>query len=261
MSTKPRSAPERLQEGLQRLGIHPVAWERYRPRGARGGAGGADRPQSALRVEGSEVFLEGPIIAADDEWIMDWLGITAYVTAGVVRDALAKIDGAATLVVNSPGGDVFEAASIVDTILEREADVDARVSGLAASAAAGLLLFAKRVECSPMSMVMFHRAWALAVGNAKEFAAFARLLDKVDRQLAGQIAGRVEGMDEAQALALLDGPEGQDGTWLTAQEAVDQGIADAVSGTDEPDPAMGSDDDDEELADRMRSRMRLAFSR
>ena len=108
---------------------------------------------------------------------------------------------------------------------------------------------------------MFHRAWALAVGNAKELAAFARLLDKVDRQLAGQIAGRIEGMDEAQALALLDGPEGQDGTWLTAQEAVDQGIADAVNGTDEPDPAMESDDDDEELADRMRSRMRLAFSR
>lgn len=253
------TAPNRVQEGLDRLGIHPNAWERYRPAGTITRGGGASTPQAALRVEGNEVYLEGPIIAADDEWIMEWLGITAYVTAGLLRTALARIDGPAVLVINSPGGDVFEAASIVDLMIQRESPVDVRVSGLAASAAAGLMLFAAAVQCSPLAMVMFHRAWAYAVGNSAELQALARLLDQVDGQLADAMAARVERLDRAGAMAILTGPEGQDGTWYTASEAVDAGFADGVTGMPgDDDPKDAGDDEDRQMLAHMRARHRAA---
>ena len=262
MATARRTAaPDRLQEGLDRLAIAPQAWQRYRPSGRAGRSDGEGQPQGALRVEGNEVFLEGPIIAAGDEWIMEWLGVRAYVTADQVRTALGRIDGAAVLVVNSPGGDVFEAAAIVDIVLEREAAVDARVAGLAASAAAGLLLFAREVRCSPMSMVMFHRAWAFGIGNSVELMALARLLEKVDRQLADQMAERVESLTREGAMAILAGPEGQDGTWYTAAEAVEAGFADGVTGGDKGDPQGGDEDEDRRMMDRMRQRMRAAYRR
>ena len=257
MATNRRQAPDRLHEGLQRLGIHPQAWDRYRGRVRSGGEG---RPSAALRVDASTVYLEGPIVAADDEWVMGWLGIDAYITAGGVRAALDTIEGDAVLAVNSPGGDVFEASAIVDALLQREEPVDMRVTGLAASAAAGLMLFCRRVECSPMSMVMLHRAWTGAWGNALELAAVARLLGQVDGQLADAMAQRVESLDRAAALAILDGPEGQDGTWYTAAEAVEAGLAEAVTGTDEPAPAAARDDGDAEMMGRMRARMRAAFA-
>ena len=255
------SAPDRVQEGLDRLGIAPQAWDRYRPAAARTGqSGGEAQPQQALRVEGNEVFMEGPIVGAGDEWIMEWLGVTAYVTAGQVRTALGRIDGEAVLVINSPGGDVFEGAAIVDIIVERAQPVDARVSGLAASAAAGLLLFCRTVQCSPMSMLMHHRAWALGIGNSAELQALARLLAQVDGQLADAMAARVDGLDRAGAMAILAGPEGQDGTWYTAQEAVDAGFADSVTGGDK-DPQDAGDEDDRRMLDQMRARHRAAHQR
>ena len=262
MATARRTnAPDRVQEGLQRLGIQPTAWERYRPSARAGQRGGEGSPQAALRVEGNEVFLEGPIIPPDDEWIMEWLGITAYVTAGLLRTALAKVEGEAVLVVNSPGGDVFEAAAIVDLLIEREAPVDIRVSGLAASAAAGLLFFCRAATCSPMAMVMFHRAWTFALGNSVELQATARLLDKVDGQLAEAMERRIEGLTREGALAILAGPEGQDGTWYTASEAVEAGFANAVTGMPEEDPEQGGDHDDREMMERMRARSRAAHQR
>ena len=241
METETGSGPSRVQEALQRLGIRPSVWERYRPRGDARERDGAGTPMQALRVDGSSVYLEGPIIPADDEWFFKWLGITAYVTANLVRAALDKIEGEATLVINSPGGDVFEASSIVDGLIERRGKgqvVNARVAGLAASAAASLLLYAKRVECSPLSMVMLHRAWSFAMGNSAELTATANLLAKVDRQLAGEMAKRT-GKSEDEAMAILAGPDGQDGTWYSASEAVDAGFADAVAGEDPPEPDMG----------------------
>ena len=211
-------------------------------------------------MDGGSVYLEGPIIPADDEWFYKWLGISAYVTANLVRAALDKVEGEATLVINSPGGDVFEASSIVDGLIERRGKgqvVNARVAGLAASAAASLLLYAKRVECSPLSMVMLHRAWSFAMGNSAELTATANLLAKVDRQLAGEMAKRT-GVSEEEAMAILAGPDGQDGTWYSAKEAVDAGFADAVAGEDPPEPDMG-EGDDEEMMDRMRQRLRASF--
>ena len=256
-----QSAPDRVQEALDRLGIVPQAWERYRPSAGSITRGeGAQAPQAALRVEGNEVYLEGPFIAADDEWIMEWLGITAYVTAGLVRNALSRIDGEAVLVINSPGGDVFESASIIDLITQRSAPVDARVAGLAASAAASLLLFVRSAECSPMAMVMFHRAWALGIGNSAELQALARLLAQVDGQLADAMAARVEGLTRARALAILAGPDGQDGTWYTASEAVEAGFADSVSAGAE-DASQEGGEDDRKMLDQMRARQRAAHQR
>jgi ATP-dependent protease ClpP protease subunit len=108
-------------------------------------------------------------------------GIIGYdVFAEDVRIALPAGSGRVRLLINSPGGDVFEAFEIYNLLKEYPGKVTARITGLAASAAADLFFGADEREWYAHSALMTHRAWTITTGNAPEHRKQAEILDAMD---------------------------------------------------------------------------------
>jgi ATP-dependent Clp protease protease subunit len=128
--------------------------------------------------------------------------------------------------INSPGGDVFDGMAIYNALKGHAAGVTVRVDGLAASAAS-IIAMAGESTMAHTSQMMVHNSWALTIGNKADMRKMADVMDKIDGQMAGVYAAKT-GKDVADMQALMDAE-----TWLTAQEAVEAGLADAV----DPPPA------------------------
>jgi ATP-dependent protease ClpP protease subunit len=176
--------------------------------------------------------------------IMDVIGEDWWtgegVTAKRISGALRAIGNNPVLVtINSPGGDMFEGLAIYNLLREHPAEVTVRVLALAASAASIIAMAGDRIEMSLGSMMMIHNAWGMVVGNRHDFAEAATMFDTFDRSMATIYAAR-SGLSDDEVMALMDGPgRASDGTFLTAEEAVEMGLADAVTETT-PQPAPAS---------------------
>ncbi len=124
--------------------------------------------------------------------------------------------------IDSPGGDVFAARSMMTAIAQHKATVIAHVDGLAASAATGICMACDEVEISQGAGFMIHNAWTVAIGNKADMTKTGELLAKIDTGLAGDYTRRT-GKDEAQIVQWMD-----EETWFTADEAKEHGFADRV---------------------------------
>lgn len=137
--------------------------------------------------------------------------------------AMASIDADVIhLRIDSPGGDVFAARSMMTAIAQHRATVIAHVDGLAASAATGICMACDEVEISQGAGFMIHNAWTIAMGNKSDMAKTGELLAKIDTGLAGDYTRRT-GKDQTEIVAWMDAE-----TWFTADEAKEHGFADRV---------------------------------
>ena len=142
-----------------------------------------------------------------------------------VRAKLAGATGTVVAHINSPGGDFFDGLTIHNTLRER-GNIRVVIDGLAASAASIIAMAGDEIGMAQGAFLMVHEAWSLAVGPASEMRAVADVLDKISGEIAGIYANRT-GQDRskiAQMMAIE--------TWLTAEEAVDQGFADTIAKTE-----------------------------
>lgn len=148
------------------------------------------------------------------------------VSAVGFRDELKAIgDGVETidLHINSPGGDVYEAIAIMNTLRQHDAKVVATVDGLAASSAGFIavgasdeLIVAKNAE------IMAHLPWAVMVGDSADMRKTADDLERIGKNIASIFADRAGGsVDEWMDILTAE-------TWWSAEEAVEAGIADRV---------------------------------
>lgn len=165
-----------------------------------------------------------------------WSGIDAE----WFRRELEAVKGAKrlNLFVNSPGGDVFEAKTMLSLLERFDAEKVVYVDGLVASAATFLVMGANRIVTVPHGTWMIHNAWGIAAGEAKSMRAYADLLDMV----TGDIAGIYE-RHTKQPLEKLRGLMDAE-TWMTAEQAKELGFTHAV-GTyreDNATPVPGGDD-------------------
>jgi ATP-dependent Clp endopeptidase proteolytic subunit ClpP len=164
-------------------------------------------------------------------------------TDAVVEEIRGITTGNIRVIINSPGGDVFDGVAIYSALAEHKARVETRVSGMAASAASFIAQAGDTRVMSAGSMLMIHDPWGLAIGEAADMRAMADLLDKIAVTIGGLYAAR-SGMT-AEAVAEAMAAE----TWYTADEAVDAGLADEAveaktgedSGGGATDQASGSD--------------------
>lgn len=146
--------------------------------------------------------------------------------------------------VNSPGGDVFEAAAINNILAAHPAAVTVMVDGLAASAASVVATRADECVMGVGTEMMIHEASTIVWGTASDLQAAASLCDKVSGDVASQYAMKGGGDPQQWRDLMLAN------TWFTAQEAVDAGLADRVGTLTEADPVQSvTEGDDESEAD------------
>lgn len=122
--------------------------------------------------------------------------------------------------INSPGGDVFAGLAIYNILKRRSERIVAHIDGLAASAASVIAMAAEEIIMPTGSMMMIHRAWSCACGNAEDMRGMADTLERIDGQLAQIYAGR--GKISAERAEQLMSEE----TWLDGRDALEIGLCD-----------------------------------
>lgn len=192
------------------------AWrERFINRAPRAAAAAIGLTVKAAKGDSTEVLLY-------DE-IGPW-GVSA-------KDFKAALDAVKTkaivLRINSPGGDVFDGYAMYKAVKDHPATVSVIIDGLAASAASFVAMGGDTVTMKEPALMMIHRAWTLAIGNAEDMTETANLLGKVDGQIADVYAAK-SGKPAAEMLALMSAE-----TWLDGKEAGDLGLVDAVDAEDD----------------------------
>lgn len=152
-----------------------------------------------------------------------------------LEDFLRDLDGlndveSITFHINSVGGDVFAGLSIYNRIRALKAETTTIVDGLAASAASIIAQAGDKRQVSLGAQTMIHTAKALLIGfyNTDDIQKVDGMLQTADKSLAGIYAERT-GLEETKILEMM----GQE-TWMTADEAVENGFADEVIGREEP---------------------------
>lgn len=171
-----------------------------------------------FRAEGNTLYIYDVIVASDAD--AEWFG---GVSAERIVKAIAGMTGEIALRLNSPGGDVFAARAIMAAMAAHGSAITAYVDGYAASAASIIAAAAGKVVMAEGSFIMIHKAWTLAIGNADDMLATATLLEKIDGTIADTYAARSR--HDREHYAGLMAAE----TWFTAQEAIDEGLADEIA--------------------------------
>ncbi len=125
--------------------------------------------------------------------------------------------------INSPGGQVFDAHAIFNTLLRHKARIEVDIDGMALSAAAVVAMSGDVVRMAENAMFMIHDPWILAMGSAPELREVADTLDKIRSTIVASFAGR-RGLDAEHVSELMAAE-----TWMTAAEALEEGFIDSVT--------------------------------
>jgi ATP-dependent Clp endopeptidase proteolytic subunit ClpP len=186
---------------------------------------GSVEPKAGIRASVLEPATEGVVSTLRLYDPIDSYGGDWGVSAKEFSDALAKLPADTEeirLHINSPGGEVFEAVTILNLLRQHKAKVVAYVDGLAASAASFLAAGADETIMGQNATQMVHDAWGFAVGNAGDMHSAAEMLDKLSNNIASVYAEKAGGSTEDWRTIM------RAETWLTAEEAVTAGLADRI---------------------------------
>jgi ATP-dependent protease ClpP protease subunit len=94
--------------------------------------------------------------------------------------------------INSPGGDVFDGIAIFNALKHHGAAITVHIDGLAASMASVIAMVGNPVIMPENTMMMIHKPWGFAGGDANDMRDYADLLDKVESVLIPAYAQKPE---------------------------------------------------------------------
>lgn len=181
----------------------------------------------------AEVNLYGEVV---QETPIDWW--TGEPVDGLyisLNDFLKDLDDlknadSVTFRINSIGGDVSAGLSIFNRIRALDAETTTIVDGLAASAASVIAQAGDIRKVSLGAQTMIHGGSVLLVGyyNDQDLQRVDESIKTVNKSLADLYAERT-GKDSDEILQMM-----QAETWMTPDEAVENGFADEVIGREEP---------------------------
>lgn len=174
--------------------------------------------QKANKPSEAEMYIDGEITAT--QWD------DTDTTAAGFRDALKSLGDVKeiNLHINSPGGSVFEGIAIYNMLKQHKAKVNVYVDALAASIASVIAMSGDAIFMPANSMMMIHNPYTMAMGNADELRKAADDLEQITKSSVISYLDKAgDKLDEDTLRQLMDNE-----TWLTAQEAVDYGLADEV---------------------------------
>ena len=151
------------------------------------------------------------------------------ISANDFHDILAEHAGQdITIELDSEGGSVFDGLSIYNALMNHQGKVTIHVDTLAASIATVICCAADEVVMNSNAQFMIHRCWTVAMGNCKDLSGQAKIMEKLDEQMAAVYASR-SGLEKDAVLGMMDSE-----TWLDASEALDSGFIDRIHETSRP---------------------------
>ena len=140
----------------------------------------------------------------------------------------AVTDSHIDLHISSPGGDVFEALTIMNALKEHPATKTVYIDGLAASAASFIAVgIGGEVIMRPGAEMMIHNAQGGAWGDMNDMHAIIERLESASATIADIYAAKT-GTDAATWRAAMDAE-----TWFSADEALAAGLVDKVEAAGE----------------------------
>ena len=127
-----------------------------------------------------------------------------------------------TLHINSPGGSVFSAVAIANTLKNHKAKVTANIDGLAASAATIITSACDTVRMPKNALFMIHNPITFAYGNNQEMQKTVEMLDKVKNSIIETYLNKTK-TDKETLSELMDNE-----TWMDAETAKEYGFVDEI---------------------------------
>lgn len=172
----------------------------------------------------AEMFLYGYI--GQDFWFDETMNEESITDLAFVRSLreLEKEYKRIDIRINSPGGSVMHGDPIIAAIRNSPAEIHTYNDGTAASMAADIWLAGDVRHMASNSKLMIHSTWTIEMGTAKDMRAAADRLDKFDAAAVSTFAA-VTGWDEEKVRNRFYDYEDH---WLTAKEAQDIGLIDAI---------------------------------
>ena len=180
------------------------------------------------------VTLNGIVSADEDVRVYEYFGYQAFGPARI-RQAIADCpaDEELVLEVNSGGGSVMAGNEIYSVLRGAEhLRTRAEIQSLAASAASYLALGCSEVWMSPVAQMMIHLPSTSTQGNRYDHLESVQVLDTIRESILNAYELKAKGKTERGELRRMMNAS----TWLTAQEAVEKGLADGVLFQDETAP-------------------------
>lgn len=163
-------------------------------------------------------------------YVYDMIGGYDLDAGDFVRAVHALDAPAVDLHINSPGGFVYDAVAMYEALRASPATVAAHVDGLAGSAASFLAMAGDTVDVAKGGRFVIHDAQMIAIGSPADLREAADLGDAVSNDIAGYYADRAGGTAASWRTAM------QATTTYNAQQSVDAGLADSVTGTTDTGP-------------------------
>ncbi|MCA2501773.1 Clp protease ClpP [Staphylococcus xylosus] len=169
-----------------------------------------------------EIYIYGDIVSS--KW--DETDVTAVDFKNELNQLgdVSEID----VHINSAGGNVFEGHAIYNMLKMHKAKVNIYVDALAASIASVIAMSGDTIFMHKNSFMMIHNSWIMTLGNSKDLRQTADLLDKTDQSSNNAYLDKATNLSEEELKQLLEAE-----TWLTADEALEKGLADEILGASE----------------------------
>ena len=127
-----------------------------------------------------------------------------------------------TLHINSPGGSVFSAVAIANTLKNHKAKITANIDGLAASAATIITSACDTVKMPKNALFMIHNPITFAYGNNQDMQKTLEMLNKVKNSIIETYLNKAK-TDKETLSELMDNE-----TWMSAEEAKEYGFIDEI---------------------------------
>jgi ATP-dependent Clp protease protease subunit len=176
--------------------------------------------QASADGQSADVYLLGEIVTSGWEWD------ESDTSAQTFQKDLQALGDVSTinLHVNSPGGSVFDGVAIGNMLSMHKATVNTYVDGLAASIASVIAMSGDHIFMPANAMMMIHNPLNGVWGNSSDLRKAADDLDHIGESMKQSYLNKAGDKLDEQALTNLMDNE----TWLSAQEAVDYGLADEI---------------------------------
>ena len=124
------------------------------------------------------------------------------------------------ILINSAGGNVVEGMKVFAKILDCKIPTITQVAGIAASMGSIIWAAGQKLYMADYSIVMIHNPW---MGADMDDPNNQQIIEAFKKQLTTVYCKRF-GFSEDKVKEIMDGKEGCDGTWLSAEMAVEQGF-------------------------------------